>query len=123
MERREMSSDSLLILLAMQLFPENHVVDPAMCILLQRPPESGQPQDYRLMIANDKEEWTYAMSLGATTVNVLAKGGFLKPCELEGDPRDHFVFTTEAIEKLGEMAKNIRKTVAEAGLSPSAGAH
>ena len=123
MDRQELSSDALLILLAMQLFPKDGAVDPKMCILLQRPAASGEPQDYRLMIADHKEEWTYAMTVGAKTVQLLANGGFLKPCELEDDPREHYVFTTAAIEKLSILADNIRRSVTEAGLGPPPGAH
>ena len=122
-DRRDLSGESLLILLAMQLFPEGHAVDPAMCILMQRREEAGGPEAYRLLIADDKEAWTYAMSLTLNTVKQLAIGGFLQPCELEGDPREHYVFSPEGIETLGELAKNIRKSAAEAGLKPPPGAH
>lgn len=123
MDRREVTIESVLIILAMQLFPETESVEPTMCILMHKPEEKDWPEHYRLMIADDKEEWTYAMSYTEQTVKKLLKGGFLEPCELEGDPREHLIFSEYGIGFLREMAQNVRKTVAAADLRPPAGAH
>jgi hypothetical protein len=81
--------------------PSEHI--PNRWLFLLRDPASkrtwNNPGDYRLFLEDDQEDFTYVCGFDAADIEALAQAGLLTPCELETDPREHFVLNARGLER------------------------
>jgi hypothetical protein len=106
-----LSTDALAVLktIARQVLGEPAERNPGLCLILQRdgPAPVYDPGEYRMFIDDGTEEFTYVCGFAAAPILELAALGLLRPCELEGDPREHWVLHAGTIAACQELKDHL----------------